>query len=119
RRRGRAGERRGWGPPFECRTGALPPDWPVRAAPSALWWCRTRESHVIHWGCWAARRAARDGSMDSSRRYVLISPCRDEAKHMRRTLESVAAQTVPPASWVVVDDGSTDATPEILREYAG
>jgi glycosyltransferase involved in cell wall biosynthesis len=56
--------------------------------------------------------------MNASRRYVLISPCRDEAKHMRRTLDSVAAQTVPPASWVVVDDGSTDGTAAILEEYA-
>ena len=37
---------------------------------------------------------------------------------MRRTLESVAAQTVPPALWVVVDDGSTDETPAILEDYA-
>jgi glycosyltransferase involved in cell wall biosynthesis len=37
---------------------------------------------------------------------------------MRRTLESVAAQTLPPTLWVVIDDGSTDATPDILREYA-
>jgi len=54
----------------------------------------------------------------SSRRYVLISPCRDEARFLRRTLDSVAAQTVPPALWVVVDDGSTDETPRILEEYA-
>src|SRR5687767_6339818 len=40
--------------------------------------------------------------------YALISPCRDEARFMRRTLDSVAAQTLPPAVWVVVDDGSTD-----------
>jgi glycosyltransferase involved in cell wall biosynthesis len=53
-----------------------------------------------------------------TRRYVLISPCRDEAKHMRRTLDTVSAQTVPPALWVVVDDGSTDDTPGILAEYA-
>ena len=52
-----------------------------------------------------------------SRRYVLISPCRDEAEHMRRTLDSVLAQTVPPALWVVVDDGSTDETPAILEDY--
>jgi glycosyltransferase involved in cell wall biosynthesis len=52
------------------------------------------------------------------RRYVVISPCRDEARHMRRTLDSVVAQTLPPALWVVVDDGSTDETPAILEEYS-
>jgi biofilm PGA synthesis N-glycosyltransferase PgaC len=57
-------------------------------------------------------------AMDATRRYVLISPCRDEAAHMRRTLDSVAAQTVPPARWVVVDDGSRDQTAAILEDYA-
>lgn len=57
--------------------------------------------------------------MPSSRRYLLISPCRDEAQYLRRSLDSVAAQSVPPALWVVVDDGSTDETPAILEEYAG
>ena len=56
--------------------------------------------------------------MNRSRRYLLISPCRDEAQYLRRTLDSVAAQSVPPALWVVVDDGSTDETPAILEEYA-
>ena len=51
-------------------------------------------------------------------RYVLISPCRDEADYCRRTLDSVTSQTVPPALWVIVDDGSTDGTPAILHEYA-
>ncbi len=37
---------------------------------------------------------------------------------MRQTLDTVVAQSVKPALWVVVDDGSTDATPEILSEYA-
>jgi biofilm PGA synthesis N-glycosyltransferase PgaC len=57
-------------------------------------------------------------TMGAGRRYLLISPCRDEAEYMRRTLDSVAAQTVPPALWVVVDDGSKDDTPRILEEYA-
>ena len=56
--------------------------------------------------------------MNPSRGYLLISPCRDEAQYLRRTLDSVAAQSVRPALWVVVDDGSTDATPAILEEYA-
>ena len=51
-------------------------------------------------------------------RYLLISPCRDEADFMRQTLDTVIAQSVRPAQWVIVDDGSTDATPAILAEYA-
>ncbi|MEM6421925.1 MAG: glycosyltransferase family A protein, partial [Pseudomonadota bacterium] len=53
-----------------------------------------------------------------SRRYVLVSPCRNEAQYMRRTLDSVVGQTLTPALWVIVDDGSTDETPAILAEYA-
>ncbi len=36
---------------------------------------------------------------------------------MRRTLDSVMAQSVPPTLWVVIDDGSTDDTPAILESY--
>lgn len=56
--------------------------------------------------------------MTPSRRYLLVSPCRDEGRYIRRTLDSVAAQSVQPALWVVVDDGSTDETPAILAEYS-
>jgi poly-beta-1,6-N-acetyl-D-glucosamine synthase len=49
--------------------------------------------------------------------YVLISPCRDEAEYMRQTLDSVINQSVRPAKWIIVDDGSTDESPEILAEY--
>ncbi|MDP2788009.1 MAG: glycosyltransferase family A protein [Pseudomonadota bacterium] len=51
-------------------------------------------------------------------RYVLISPCRNEAAYMRQTLESVIAQSIQPTRWVIIDDGSTDETPNILAEYA-
>ena len=37
---------------------------------------------------------------------------------MRLTLDSVVGQTLRPALWVIVDDGSTDETPSILAEYA-
>jgi len=53
-----------------------------------------------------------------SRRYCLITPCRDEAQYARRTLESVTRQSAPPTLWVIVDDGSRDETPAILADYA-
>jgi len=53
-----------------------------------------------------------------NRRYVLISPTRNERSHARVTVESVLAQTVPPDLWVIVDDGSSDGTTELLQEYA-
>lgn len=52
-----------------------------------------------------------------SKCYALISPCRNEAEHIRRTLESVIAQTARPTLWIVVDDGSTDETTAILEDY--
>lgn len=55
---------------------------------------------------------------DAARTYVVVSPGRNEADFMRRTLDSMVAQTIRPALWVIVDDGSTDASPEILAEYS-
>jgi len=54
----------------------------------------------------------------SARRYCLITPCRDEARYAERTLDAVARQSELPALWVIVDDGSRDATPGILARYA-
>ncbi|MDH5528870.1 MAG: glycosyltransferase family 2 protein [Paracoccaceae bacterium] len=51
--------------------------------------------------------------------FIIVSPCRNEARYMRRTLDSMVAQTRKPTLWVIVDDGSTDETPRILAEYAG
>jgi glycosyltransferase involved in cell wall biosynthesis len=54
----------------------------------------------------------------TSRTYCLITPCRDEEKYARRTLDAVARQSELPALWLIVDDGSKDRTPRILAEYA-
>ena len=51
-------------------------------------------------------------------KYLIISPCRNEGKFMKATLDTVCKQSVLPDKWIIVDDGSTDATPKILAEYA-
>jgi biofilm PGA synthesis N-glycosyltransferase PgaC len=50
--------------------------------------------------------------------YVIISPAKNEAKFIRKTLDSVVAQTTLPLRWVIVSDGSTDRTDEIVTGYA-
>jgi glycosyltransferase involved in cell wall biosynthesis len=50
--------------------------------------------------------------------YCLISPARNEAEYITKTLDSVLAQTVLPKRWIIIDDGSTDDTPQILADYA-
>jgi len=51
-------------------------------------------------------------------RYALVSPVRNEAKYIRHTLDSVVAQSHLPVKWVIVSDGSTDETDQIVNEYA-
>ncbi len=50
--------------------------------------------------------------------YVLVTPARNEERTIGQTIESVAAQTVLPLRWVIVSDGSTDATDTIVSRYA-
>jgi biofilm PGA synthesis N-glycosyltransferase PgaC len=49
--------------------------------------------------------------------YVLITPARNEAAFIELTLKSVVEQTVRPLKWVIVSDGSTDGTDEIVTKY--
>ena len=51
-------------------------------------------------------------------RFALVTPAKNEATFLRETIESVVAQTVRPVRWVIVSDGSTDGTDEIVSEYA-
>lgn len=49
--------------------------------------------------------------------YVLVTPARNEADLIEQTIRSVIGQTVRPLKWVIVSDGSTDGTDEIIRKY--
>ncbi len=48
--------------------------------------------------------------------YVLITPARNEAAFIEQTIRSVIGQTVLPLKWVIVSDGSTDSTNDILKK---
>jgi len=50
--------------------------------------------------------------------YVLITPVHNEEQFIGQAIESVIAQTVLPRKWLIVDDGSTDRSGEIIKEYA-
>jgi biofilm PGA synthesis N-glycosyltransferase PgaC len=50
--------------------------------------------------------------------YVLVTPARNEARFIELTLESVARQTIRPLRWIIVSDGSTDGTDELVARYA-
>ena len=47
--------------------------------------------------------------------YVLITPARNEERFIEKLIESVIHQTVLPEKWVIVNDGSTDATASIVK----
>jgi glycosyltransferase involved in cell wall biosynthesis len=55
---------------------------------------------------------------DIPMKYVLITPACNEEAFITKTLDSIAAQTHLPERWVIVDDGSTDRTAEIVQAYA-
>lgn len=50
--------------------------------------------------------------------YVLITPARNEEAYIVKTLKSVITQTVLPKKWVIISDGSTDRTDEMVLQYA-
>jgi glycosyltransferase involved in cell wall biosynthesis len=50
-------------------------------------------------------------------KYILITPAHNEEAFIQKTLDSMVAQTLLPECWVIVDDGSTDRTAEIVESY--
>ena len=50
--------------------------------------------------------------------YVLVTPARNEASFIEQTIRAVLAQSVLPRKWIIVSDGSTDGTDEIVQRHA-
>jgi len=50
-------------------------------------------------------------------KYVIITAAKDEAQYIESTLRSVTSQTILPLKWIIVNDGSSDNTAEIVKMY--
>lgn len=55
--------------------------------------------------------------MNTSYKYVIITPVRNEQEYFEKTIKSVISQTITPIEWIIVDDGSTDNTNKIIGRY--
>ena len=56
--------------------------------------------------------------MSAFSNYILVSPVKNEAQYVDKTIQAVLNQTLKPSRWVIVDDGSSDATRSIAEKYA-
>ena len=50
-------------------------------------------------------------------KYYVITPAKNEERFISFMLESMVHQTLKPIKWIIVDDGSTDKTKEIIEGY--
>ncbi|MBN1479181.1 glycosyltransferase family 2 protein [candidate division KSB1 bacterium] len=55
--------------------------------------------------------------MSQALKYVLITPARNEVAFIEKTIESVLKQTILPRKWIIVSDGSTDGTDDVVKKY--
>ena len=55
------------------------------------------------------------GELMGNRKYIVVSPAKNEGKNLPRLIQSMAEQTIKPRVWVILDDGSKDGTPNIIR----
>jgi len=53
----------------------------------------------------------------ANQKYVIITPVRDEEQFVEECLKSVTSQTIKPRKWIIINDGSTDGTRQIIEKY--
>lgn len=56
-------------------------------------------------------------ALEGRTKYIIITPAHNEQEFIANTIDSVVAQTLKPSMWIIVNDGSTDMTGDIVRSY--
>jgi len=51
-------------------------------------------------------------------KYIIVTPVKNEEKFIGQTINSVINQTIKPQRWIIVNDGSTDKTGQIIQQFA-
>jgi poly-beta-1,6-N-acetyl-D-glucosamine synthase len=69
------------------------------------------------WSSAVRQQLLKLNSSAMKRSFVLVTAARNEEKYIEKPLQAVCGQRVLPIKWVIVSDGSTDRTDEIVRRY--
>jgi len=70
------------------------------------------------WGPSSRENYVMSNALQEGKRYVLVTAAYNEERYVEALIKSIISQTVRPLRWVIVSDGSTDRTDEIVRKYA-
>ena len=57
-----------------------------------------------------------NGEITYFKNYILVTSCKNEENNLPYLIDSIASQTITPILWVVIDDGSTDNTSQIISK---
>ncbi len=103
----------------------------LRSVPESTWTAAGAKLLEVYRETIAAHRSAAESRQPSAMpnapdrttlhaapKYVIVSPVRDEERYITRTLQSVIGQTIRPAEWIIIDDGSHDQTGALIDEHA-
>ncbi len=59
-----------------------------------------------------------DSLLNKRNKYILITAAKNEQEYIEGTIKSVISQNIKPILWIIVSDGSTDKTDDIVKMYA-
>jgi len=50
------------------------------------------------------------------KKFAIVTPVKDEINYFPKTVKSILKQEIKPQKWIIIDDGSTDGTTEVIKK---